>query len=127
MPKEFYTERDIEDMFRSGMMSLEVHDNTVLTELAYEKARALGMKLVSDQPDHPPCAPIRPYILQRKAKSTEPARAPAVHDHPAGAPPAGVDLHQRIRDAVLARIGAQVDAGLLDVIIRRVLTGTGVK
>jgi hypothetical protein len=34
---------------------------------------------------------------------------------------------QRIRSAVIARLGAQVDANLLDVIIKRVLNATGVK
>ena len=45
MPKEFYTERDIEDMFKRGVMSLNVSENVVLTELAYEKANRLGMQL----------------------------------------------------------------------------------
>jgi hypothetical protein len=36
-------------------------------------------------------------------------------------------MQQRIRDTVTARLGAQVDANLLDVIIRRVLTSTGMK
>jgi len=35
MAKEFYTEKDIEDLFQRGVMSLEVNDNVVLTELAY--------------------------------------------------------------------------------------------
>ncbi len=43
MPKEFYTEKDIEDMFKRGVQSLEVSDNVVLTGLAYEKAQKLGM------------------------------------------------------------------------------------
>jgi hypothetical protein len=39
MPKKFYTEKDIEDLFNSGTKSLQVTDEVVLTELAYEKAK----------------------------------------------------------------------------------------
>ena len=31
MPKEFYTEKDIEDLVKRGIFSLEVNDNVVLT------------------------------------------------------------------------------------------------
>jgi hypothetical protein len=93
----------------------------VLTEAAYEKAHRLGMKLMRATPENPPSAPVRPYIA---AKQDRPARAPAAD--PVAAPKE-IDLPQRIRDAVAARLGAQVDAGLLDVIIRRVMAGTGVK
>ena len=31
MPKEFYTEKDIEDIFKRGAMSLEINENVVLT------------------------------------------------------------------------------------------------
>ena len=67
MPKEFYTEKDIEDLFKGGVMSLEVTDNVVLTELAYEKAGRLGMQLHRSQPDNPPSAPVRPYLSQKQA------------------------------------------------------------
>lgn len=120
MPKEFITERDIEDMVRRGIMTLEVTDNVVLTELAYEKANKLGLKLLRDKPENPPSAPVRPYIIQQ---------APVVPASPAPAPqpaPAS-ELEQRIRTAVLARLGSQVDPTLLDVIIKRVLNSTGVK
>ncbi len=46
MAKEFYTERDIEDMWKRGVMSLQMDENVVLTELAYEKAQKLGMQLL---------------------------------------------------------------------------------
>jgi hypothetical protein len=116
MGKEFYTERDIEDMFKRGTLSLRVDDNVVLTELAYEKAQRLGMQLVRDLPLEPPAAPIRPYLSQRvmpNAISTEPV--------------ATSDLTNRIREAVNAKLGTQVDPQLLDVIIQRVLKSTGVK
>src|SRR5512137_2001518 len=75
MPKEFYTERDIEDMFKRGILSLQVNDNVVLTELAYEKANRLGMQLLRERAVEPPAAPVRPYISQ--VQKPETAAAPA--------------------------------------------------
>jgi hypothetical protein len=120
MPKEFYTERDIEDMFKRGVMSLNITENVVLTELAYEKANRLGMQLLRNQPDNPPSAPVRPYISQK-------APLPSVQAGSVPAAPTEKDLQTRIRDAVVARMGNQVDPQLLDVIIERVLKSTGVK
>ena len=118
MPKEFYTERDIEDMVKRGINSLRVDENVVLTELAYEKAGRLGMQLVKDKPVEPPAAPVRPYL----SGAQKPVAAPA-----APAPAADADLAARIREAVNAKLGTQVDPALLDVIIQRVLKSTGVK
>jgi hypothetical protein len=118
MPKEFYTERDIEDMWKRGITSLRVDENVVLTELAYEKAGRLGMQLVRERPVEPPAAPVRPYLSQPQT----PAAAPSTP-----APVADADLSARIREAVNARLGTQVDPALLDVIIQRVLKSTGVK
>lgn len=144
MPKEFFTERDIEDMVKRGILSLEVNDQVVLTDLAYERANKLGMRLVRDKPDNPPAAPVRPYIAQPArppvapaaqvvssfALQGAPARAQGAPVQAQPVPPAQADgeaLHQRVRNAVIARLGSQVDAALLDVIITRVLQDTGVK
>ena len=130
MPKEFYTERDIEDMVKRGILSLELNDQVVMTDLAYEKANKLGMRLVREKPDNPPAAPVRPYLAQQPSPTTVVA-AQAIS--PIGSPMIaplqsdGDDLHQRIRSAVISRLGSQVDANLLDVIISRVLQNTGVK
>src|SRR5512136_3039696 len=123
MGKKFYTERDVEDMFRGGTLSLEVNDDVVLTELAYERAKSLGMNLLRDKPDHPPGAPVRPYIA--KTPGSRPA-APVAPRMPAPVPPmdsrpiecrdANAGLQQRIREAVVARLGAKVDGSLLAVI-----------
>ncbi len=121
MPKEFYTERDIEDMFKRGIMSLNVSENVVLTELAYEKANRLGMQLLRSQPDNPPSAPVRPYIAQKTGMASP------VVTNSISPEQAERDLQTRIREAVVVRMGNQVDPGLLDVIIQRVLKSTGVK
>jgi hypothetical protein len=122
MPKEFYTERDIEDMWKRGVMSLNVTENVVLTELAYEKANRLGMKLERGRTDTPPSAPVRPYLSQKSAPQAAASAAPT-----ALVPAADADLSACIREAVTARLGIQVDPALLDVIIQRVLKSTGVK
>jgi len=121
MPKEFYTERDIEDMFKRGVMSLNVSENVVLTELAYEKANRLGLQLLRSQPYNPPSAPVRPYLTQ-KSMVTAPVELASVPNEPAGR-----EMQTRIHEAVIARMGTQVDPELLDVIIQRVLKSTGVK
>ena len=121
MAKEFFTERDIEDLFKRGVMSLKIGEDVVLTELAYEKANRLGMQLLRTQPDNPPSAPIRPYLAKKSA-----SQAAGIEP---GKPADGTEqnLPTRIRAAVTARMGNQVDPALLDVIIERVLKSTGVK
>jgi hypothetical protein len=141
MPKQFYTEKDIEDLFRSGKQSLQVTDNVVLTELAYEKAKSLGLQLVTDRADNPPAAPVRPYLSN--GSSPAPAKPTATPVTSAASQPGhtstALDEHslrsarnilpveQRIRSAVIAKLGNQVDAKLLDNIIHRVVKGIGLK
>ena len=127
MPKEFYTEKDIEDLVGRGVKSLQVTENVVLTELAYEKAQRLGFQLITDRADNPPAAPVRPYLSQGPAVSTKPVVAPV--SMPPSEPVAKTtgDIENRIRSAVIARLGNQVDAKLLDNIIHRVVKGVGLK
>ena len=70
MPKKFFTERDIEDMAASGQYTLTVSDDVVLTELAFEKAERLGVKLEQPHP-LPPVAPIRPYLSEEVIPSSK--------------------------------------------------------
>jgi hypothetical protein len=136
MPKEFYTERDIEDLFQRGIKSLQVTENVILTELAYEKANRLGLQLITDRADNPPAAPVRPYLSESRAVHSQPMVAPVspiVMTQPAPASFAehsvrnGNDIEKRIHNAVIARLGDQVDAKLLDNIIHRVVKGIGLK
>jgi hypothetical protein len=91
MPKIFYTERDVEDLFARGVTSIDVHDNVVLTDLARERMFKLGM-------------------LANRIK-------PEVHPEEN---PQEVLIH-RIKAAVLARLNGQIDPVLLDTVIRRVM------
>ena len=130
MPKEFYTEKDIEDLFHRGVRSLQVTENVVLTELAYEKAQRLGFQLITERPDHPPAAPVRPYISEQQAPRPVPAVAsatPVAQSQPRSVASNPIDVEARIRTAVIARLGNQVDAKLLDNIIHRVVKGVGLK
>jgi hypothetical protein len=128
MAKQFYTEHDIEDLCHRGILSLEINDSVVLTELAYEKSQRLGMKLVRQTPDNPPCAPVRPYISQQQGPAGGGSTFATIASDgtPAGYP-AEANLPQRIREAVRSRLGAEVDPHLLEVIIGRVMKSAGVK
>lgn len=139
MPKQFYTEKDIEDLFQRGMKSLQVTDDVVLTELAYEKAKRLGLQLVMDGDDNPPGAPVRPYLSDGGTPvHTQPKTAtvmstdtrpdssltPTISPREMGNTAA---IEQRIRSAVIAKLGDQVEPKLLDNIIHRVVKGIGLK
>jgi len=127
--KKFYTEKDIEDLFAGGTKSLHLDDHVALTELAYEKAKQLGLQLLTDKADTPPSAPVRPYLSEKETPRSQPipdsvaAPSPALESDSAQRDA----LTKRIRDAVMARLGNQIDAKLLDIIIVRVLKAAGVK
>jgi hypothetical protein len=130
MPKEFYTEKDIEDLFKRGIRSLQLTENVVLTELAYEKAKRLDFQLITDRADNPPAAPVRPYISEQQASgpvSTIGPATPVIQAQPKPAQSNPGDVEAKIRSAVIARLGNQVDAKLLDNIIHRVVKSVGLK
>jgi hypothetical protein len=130
MPKEFYTEKDIEDLFARGVRSLQVTEHVALTELAYEKAHRLGLQLISERADNPPAAPVRPYLSQAQTPPPRPTIAPvapSAETSPQSAPANPSEVEKRIRAAVIARLGNQVDATLLDNIIHRVVKSVGLK
>src|SRR5215212_5917620 len=124
MSKQFYTEKDIEDLFQRGTKSLRLSDDVVLTELAYEKAKRLGFQLVTDGAEGPPAAPVRPYLTDGASVARpQPKVTPVVSQ--VTAPASAVDpnlfpkdqkdttaVEQRIRSAVIAKLGNQVDAKL---------------
>jgi hypothetical protein len=95
MPKSFYTERDIQDLVSRGVTSLDVNDDVVLTDLARDEALKCGLRLVRTKP-----------------------AAPAVET-------AQDELIHRVKAAVIARLGEQVDAALLDSIVTQVVRSQG--
>lgn len=135
MPKTFYTERDIEDLARQGVSALDIDDDVVLTDLARDKARRLGIELVRPH-DKPPAA------LERKLPSPSATSAQSVSAGQAaanppctvqgsapvsGSPASGDDLYSRVYAAVVARLGDTVNPQLLETIIKRVLENVSTK
>ena len=123
MAKEFYTERDIEDMAKRGERSLIVNDDVVLTDLAYEKARRLNVEIIQ-QEEAPPAAPVRPYINKVKidAQSIQPRSAQLT--------PQSSKLEMiraNVKKAVRAKLGSDVSDEMLDRIIDRVAAELGLK
>ena len=127
MAKVFYTERDVEDLHARGVRMIEVGEDVVLTDLAYEKAERLGMRLVQGN-EKPPGAPERPYLSQQQPKSKS-SRVSVSFNAAQAAPQASGqdDLRARVRSAVLARMGSQIDPALLDSILDRVLANLRLK
>ena len=112
MAKIFYTERDIDDLHARGVESIDVNDNIVLTDLAGERAMKPGIQ-----------------ITRRELSSPQASYSPSVNTYaayPREAPReslSDVELKQKIKAAVLARLNGQVDEKLLDAVITRVLGG----
>ena len=110
MAKVFYTDHDIEDLARQGVTSLEISDDVVLTDLATDKARRLGIELVK----------------KKEAGSPSPKPAPSSAPPAAPAAPSG-DMESRVFAAVKKRLGDQVDDTLLRTIVKRVIASLGSK
>jgi hypothetical protein len=150
MPKTFYTERDIEDLAKRGVISLLEDDDVVLTDLARDKAMRLGIEIVHEI-DRPPSAPERPYITKMVSPSATKAgtgkgtsrpvgperpyitklTSPSAEDRSGESSQAGGstndELYENVRAEVITRLGDAVDPQLLDTIIRRVLQNVGVR
>jgi hypothetical protein len=91
MPKQFFTERDIDDLYARGVTSIETHDGIVLTDLARERCFRYGIAVRRVDPS------------QHKADLPQ------------------EEVVHRVKAAILARLGSQIDAGLLDTVVRRVV------
>jgi hypothetical protein len=110
MAKVFYTERDIDDLKARGVDSIEVNDNVVLTDLAVERAMKHGIKIQR----HEQSAPQATFSPSVNMHAAYPREAPRTSM-------ADLELKQKIKSAVLARVNGQVDEALLDAVITRVL------
>jgi len=112
MPKIFYTERDIDDLKARGVTSIDLTDNVVMTDLALERAMKYEMKInrleqLAPKSSYSPSVNI--YAAYQREAPPESA--------------SDMELKQKIKSAVLARLNGQVDAVLLDAVITRVLAG----
>ena len=112
MAKIFYTERDIDDMKARGIDSIDITDNVVMTDLALERAMKHGMKINRRELSSPQ-ATYSPSVNTYAAYPRETSRETA----------SDLELKQKIKSAVLAKLNGQVDEKLLDAVITRVLAG----
>jgi hypothetical protein len=112
MPKIFYTERDIDDLKARGITSIDLTDNVVMTDLALERAMRYEMK-INRLEQSAPKATYSPSVNTYTAYQREAPRESGSE----------LELKQRIKSAVLARLNGQVDSVLLDAVITRVLAG----
>lgn len=123
MPKIFYTERDIEDLAKQGVKSIEVNDDVVVTDAAREKARRVGVDLVQQREPQPAAAVPPPSTVPKPA--APPAHVPVPSAAPARAAESDGDLEARVYNSVKARLNGQVDDALLRTIVKRVLMSLG--
>ena len=119
MPKIFYTDRDIEDLYHNGVTTLVINDDVVVTDLGREKALKLGVELLREY-DQPSSAPIRPYITDKHS----PSAAPSIPQPPAP-PPTRAALEDKVLSSVKDQVGDTVDSNLLKTIVERVLKNVG--
>ncbi len=112
MAKIFYTERDIDDLKARGGDSIEVNDNVVLTDLAVERARKLGIKIRRREQSSPQ-ARFSPSVNIYAAYPKETPRESV----------ADLELTRKVKAEVLRRLNGQVDEAYLDAVIARVLRG----
>lgn len=124
--KTFYTERDISDMHARGVTEIEIDDDVVLTDLARERAIALGlkMKLVaqrSGQPNSLPRLAVAPQMQLPPAVVGPSSPLPAPAAPPPSPPAAPTDLAAQVKSAVIARLGTTAHNDLLDQVIPQVL------
>src|SRR5215813_8806701 len=99
MAKKFFTDTDIEELHRKGIKSLQMNDDVVLTDLAYEKAKRLDIQLVYQRADNPPAAPVRPYLSDMKPLRPKPVTVsvPSTSSQSKPTQSSGGDIESRIR------------------------------
>ncbi|HSM75817.1 MAG TPA: hypothetical protein VK852_14325 [Desulfobacterales bacterium] len=131
--KTFYTVRDIEDMHAAGVAEIEIHDDVVLTDVAREKAIALGMSLRPAKVDDsvrqgggmPRTTPASHRVITSVVAGAmvQPPPAPpaAPSRPPAGGGPSQSELVGKIKAAVVSRLGTDKYNDILDQIIPQVM------
>lgn len=117
MQGEFYTERDIVDLVREGKRRLELKPDDRITDLARERAEKEGLA-ISGLYEIPEQAARRVASTRYAAQGQGEAPKTGSGSDSASS---HSDIHQRVRKAVIAKLGDDVDTPLLDDIIRRVL------
>lgn len=97
MAKKIYTDRDVDDLARQGIKELAITDDVYLTDLARERAEKLGVTLRASQATGGVPAPLN--VPRENAEQ----------------------LVNQVKADVIAKLGSQVDAALIERIVRRVV------
>ena len=104
MARTIYTERDIEDLARRGVTSIDIDDSVYITDVARERMEALGVQ------------------ARKGGASSAPAAYPAPGS---GAGPMSdaerQQVIEQVKKGVIARLGPGVDAAMVDTLVRRVV------
>ena len=121
--KTFYTVRDIEDMHAAGVVEIETHEDVVVTDVAREKATALGMKLKPVDPGgaRSPVSPAARVAATGAFPQTSAAPPASRSASPAGSGAASGELVSKVKAAVVQRLGTSKYDELLDRIIPQVI------
>jgi hypothetical protein len=102
MARTIYTERDIEDLLRRGVKELVLTEDVYLTDLARERAEKLGVSL--------------------RVSSSSPGMVVQATVPPRTSVEISEDLVGKIKADVLAKLGPDIDAALIERIVRRVVS-----
>ncbi len=100
MAKRIYTERDIEDLARRGVKEMAVTDDVYLTDVARERAEKLGIALHGAPKVFPEQLSASPSIASEDAEQ----------------------VVRQVKAGVIAKLGSDVDAALIERIVRRVVS-----
>ncbi len=136
MGRKILTVKDIEKLYDSGEKELKLSRDVAITDLAFERARELGLAVIGEHADLAPSAPVRPYL----SRGTKPAKAPdlfgaksaasmtaSVPQVMANQEETSSELRARIVNAVLEKFSGTLDRELIERIIDRVMAASGVK
>ena len=99
MSKTIYTERDVEDLARRGVKEIVMTDDVYLTDSARERAEKLGIAL--------------------RAAPTPAARTDAL---PVVPRENAEQVVGQVKADVIAKLGPNVDAAVIERIVRRVVS-----
>ena len=107
MPKTFITERDVDDLKARGVTCIEITEEVVMTDLAVERAFKQGITLARVGQGPPPQAALSQSVNLVAAFPRESSP--------------DVELVQKVKSLVLAKLDGQVDSALLDAVVTRVV------
>lgn len=127
MPRQIYTERDIEDLARRGVTELKVDDSIYLTDIARERMDRLGIRRILPESS---TTTSGASVTSNRPMAATPGVSGATPPTGAGSattanlsPADREQVVDKVKQGVIARLGPGVDAAVVDQIVRRVVSG----